>query len=110
MMQPHNSLPHDDHFHVRISCPHEAHSTCIELAKNAPHGKLRVAHKGHPGHSLRTPATHLAGPHPQKPPAASAATPADPFDLPLPNPVDEIESDVDARDGVDEGGAPKITD
>jgi penicillin-insensitive murein DD-endopeptidase len=110
MMQPHNSLPHDDHFHVRISCPHEAHSSCIELAKNAPRGKPRVAHKGQPGHGLKTPAPHPAASHAQKPPAASGATPADPFVLPVPDPVDEIESDLEAHDMVDESGAPKITD
>ena len=69
-----------------------------------------MAHRGHPGHSLRTPATHLAGPHTQKPPAASGATPANPFDLPVPDPTDEIESDIEARNLVDESGAPKITD
>jgi penicillin-insensitive murein DD-endopeptidase len=108
MMQPHHSLPHDDHFHVRISCPHEAHSSCIELATNAPHGRaLRVAHRGHPGHVLKTPATRpAAAPHPGKPPAASGVTPADPFRLPLPDPADEIEPDVDVRDMVDETGAP----
>ncbi len=99
MMQPHHSLPHDDHIHVRISCPRELHSSCIELAKNAPHGgHMRVAHKVH---SLKTPVPHPAPPHVARPPAASAVTPADPFDLPLPDPVDEIESDIEARDGVD---------
>jgi len=75
MMQPHNSLPHDDHIHVRISCPREARSSCIELAKPAPHGHL--AHKGAPGgRVLHTPphahpASHAAS---HKAPAASAVT------------------------------------
>jgi penicillin-insensitive murein DD-endopeptidase len=111
MMQPHHSLPHDDHFHGRISCPHEAHSSCVELATNAPHGRaLRVAHKGHPAHSLKTPVAHPAAPHVARPPPASGATPAEPFRLPLPDPADEIESDVDARDMVDETGAPRIAE
>ena len=46
MMQPTTSLPHDDHMHVRVSCPHGGRSNCIELAKNAPLGALarRGAH------------------------------------------------------------------
>ncbi|APR81128.1 Murein endopeptidase [Minicystis rosea] len=97
MMQPHNSLPHDDHFHVRISCPHEAHSQCIELAKNAPRGHARVAKKTHAGgQPLKTPGHgHGHGHHPQKPPPASAATPMDPFPIPaVPDPgVEEIDPD-----------------
>jgi penicillin-insensitive murein endopeptidase len=104
LMQPHHSLPHDDHFHVRISCPHELHSTCVELARPAPHGHLRVAQKTHAGgHPLKTPGAHPAGAHPLKPPAASAATPQDPFALPaVPDPTpDEVEPDADAKDEVD---------
>jgi len=111
MMQPHNSLPHDDHFHVRISCPHELHSTCIELARALPRGKSRLAHRGHPGshHVLRTP-VHLP-PHPGKAPAASAAVAQDPLVLPIPAPgAEEVESDHDARDLVDDSGAVRITD
>jgi penicillin-insensitive murein DD-endopeptidase len=102
MMQPHNSLPHDDHIHVRISCPHEARSTCIELAKAAPHGKLRVAHKGHAGagHALRTP---VHAPHPGKAPAASAPAPQDPLVLPPPAApgADDVEPDGEEHDVVD---------
>ena len=119
MMQPHHSLPHDDHFHVRISCPRELHSSCVELARSAPHGHARVAQKTHAGgHPLKTPGAHIhpaPGQHPQKPPPASASTPQDPFALPAPDPgpapgADEAESDVDARDDVDESGSAKITD
>jgi penicillin-insensitive murein DD-endopeptidase len=108
MMQPHNSLPHDDHIHVRISCPHELHSSCIELAKNAPHGKARIAHRGHPGgnHVIRTP-VHLPQ-RPSKAPAAAGVTPQGPLVLP-PGP-EEVESDVDLRDLVDDTGAVRITD
>lgn len=99
IMQPHNSLPHDDHIHVRISCPHELHSTCIELAKNAPHGKTRIAHRGHGGgHVLRTPA-HLPAPH--KPPAASAATPQSPLLLPPAEVKDEVDADGQNRDMIE---------
>lgn len=30
MMQPSNALPHDNHFHVRISCPAEMRQQCVE--------------------------------------------------------------------------------
>jgi penicillin-insensitive murein endopeptidase len=30
LMQPHGSLPHDDHFHVRVGCP-DGQKGCIEL-------------------------------------------------------------------------------
>ena len=41
LMQPTGSLPHDDHFHVRIACP-KGDSRCVETPHNAPH-KTRVA-------------------------------------------------------------------
>ncbi|MFT3768312.1 MAG: penicillin-insensitive murein endopeptidase [Minicystis sp.] len=116
MMQPHNSLPHDDHFHVRISCPHEAHSQCIELAKNAPHGHGRVARKAHPGgHPLKTPGHghgHGAPGHqPGKPPPASATTPQDPFALPpaVDPVIEEIDPDGAPKD-TDEGGTAKANE
>lgn len=40
MMQPHGCLPHDDHFHVRISCPAGQHE-CVE--NPAPRRKARPA-------------------------------------------------------------------
>ncbi len=46
MMQPKRSLPHDDHFHVRISCPHSSKGGCIEYAKRrTPAKKSRLAGK-----------------------------------------------------------------
>lgn len=113
MMQPHNSLPHDDHFHVRISCPAEAHSQCIELAKNAPRGRARVARKAHGHPSLKTPHGHghghaAPGHRPARPPGASATAPLDPFALPpvIGPGADEVEADADAKDLGDD----KITD
>jgi penicillin-insensitive murein endopeptidase len=108
MMQPHHSLPHDDHIHVRISCPREMHSSCIELARSATGGHARVAHKGHgAGHTLRTPG-HAHPVHPGRPPAASAAASQDP--LALPPPELEREPDIEMRDLVDEGGPARIND
>jgi penicillin-insensitive murein endopeptidase len=111
MMQPHNSLPHDDHFHVRISCPHEAHSTCIELARNAPHGKARVAHRGpHGAHPIKTPHPHPGAPKAMKPPPAVAVVSQDPFALPAAPGPEEMEGDNETRDEGDDGGATKIID
>jgi penicillin-insensitive murein endopeptidase len=97
LMQPHNSLPHDDHIHVRISCPREAHSSCIELATNTPHGHTRIARKGPPGgHVLKTP-PHLPG-HVGRPPAASVAQPKDPLVLPQPPETMDAEHGFDVID------------
>jgi penicillin-insensitive murein endopeptidase len=41
MMQPHGSLPHDDHFHVRIACPANQ-SECVENPQ--PKKKLQITH------------------------------------------------------------------
>jgi penicillin-insensitive murein endopeptidase len=92
LMQPHDSIPHDDHIHLRISCPHELHSSCVELARAAPHGHARVAHKGHPGgHALKTPGPATPG----KAPAAAGTAPAAPeLVLPDPAPAGDGESDV----------------
>lgn len=50
MAQPRGSLPHDDHFHVRIGCPHNAEQ-CVELPMRHPkHGAASASH--------RAPATH----------------------------------------------------
>ncbi|MDB4936755.1 MAG: hypothetical protein JWP87_3727 [Labilithrix sp.] len=50
LAQPRGSLPHDDHFHVRIACP-SGMEKCIEqpLAKHHGHGGALASH-GHPAH------------------------------------------------------------
>ena len=48
MMQPSGSLPHDDHIHVRISCPQSMAGECIELAKMAPPRVAKVRRRGAP--------------------------------------------------------------
>ncbi|MGK3960445.1 penicillin-insensitive murein endopeptidase [Sorangium sp. So ce118] len=55
MMQPTGSEPHDDHMHVRISCPGAMRGSCIELAKNAPSFRTR-ARMAKMAKALRTPA------------------------------------------------------
>lgn len=77
MAQPRGSLPHDDHFHVRVACPpgstELASNKCVEIP--LPHhgrGKsaLATAHTGKP-HASTPPVAHNA---PAKP--AIPATPA----------------------------------
>ncbi len=48
MVQPHGTLPHDDHFHVRIACP-AGMSGCIEnpVVHIARHGRGRVHGRAH---------------------------------------------------------------
>ena len=70
MMQPRKALAHDDHFHVRISCPRSMRGTCIEDAKDAPRGGLRVAHRRRRGiglRGLRTPVPVRPAPSPAVP-------------------------------------------
>jgi penicillin-insensitive murein endopeptidase len=119
MMQPTTSLPHDDHMHVRISCPATMHGSCIELAKNAPHGK-RLAHKGgglktpgkaHPAAAHATRPATAADPKKAAPPAAAGVAPQEGFTLDPPE--NDAEGDADAtevKDLVDESGSVKITD
>jgi penicillin-insensitive murein endopeptidase len=121
MMQPTASLPHDDHFHVRISCPGTMRGTCIELAKNLPHGKNRVAHHAHS--PLHTPgkiaiahgasAGHTRGGVGVKhPPALAGSATTDPF-ADVGTEADDSEADADSaevKDAVDDTGAIRITD
>jgi penicillin-insensitive murein endopeptidase len=73
MMQPTGGLPHDDHFHVRISCPASMRKTCVEYAKNAP-SKARAGKKGKQRTAMRTPAPKTSKkPKPAKSTQAQAA-------------------------------------
>jgi penicillin-insensitive murein DD-endopeptidase len=69
MMQPTGGLPHDDHFHVRISCPSSMRKTCVEYAKNAP-SKARLSKKAKQRAAMRTPPRS-----PAKDPKTNKATP-----------------------------------
>ncbi|WP_434041969.1 penicillin-insensitive murein endopeptidase [Sorangium cellulosum] len=60
MMQPTGAEPHDDHMHVRISCPSAMRGTCIELAKNAPSFRTRER-RAKAAKALRTPAPRAPG-------------------------------------------------
>src|SRR5262249_29243923 len=73
MAQPRGALPHDDHFHVRISCPPEMTTgadRCIEDPTFLPPSRLThhtAAHIAHPAHG--------SSPHAPAPPAAPPPAP-----------------------------------
>ncbi|WP_437619280.1 penicillin-insensitive murein endopeptidase [Sorangium sp. So ce1151] len=71
MMQPTGAEPHDDHMHVRISCPGATRGNCIELAKNAPSFRTR-ARMAKMARALRTPAARSPAARPRKTTAAPA--------------------------------------
>lgn len=75
MAQPHGSLPHDDHFHVRIACP--AHmSECIEnpLPRSA-HGHKRGATNGQARRPPNTAPPHTKGRGPAHAPPHGKSAP-----------------------------------
>lgn len=89
MAQPHGSLPHDDHFHVRVSCPAQMQG-CVENPAIARRSRSKVR----PGHGRPAPSAHA-------PPATTRATFSAPpgQELPadrvapatLPAPVDDVD-------------------
>ncbi|WP_437807932.1 penicillin-insensitive murein endopeptidase [Sorangium sp. So ce1078] len=82
MMQPTGAEPHDDHMHVRISCPRAMRGSCVELAKNAPSFRTR-ARMAKTAKALRTPPSArgqaarpraaAAAPAPERPREAGAS-------------------------------------
>jgi penicillin-insensitive murein endopeptidase len=126
MMQPTSALPHDDHMHVRISCPASMRGSCVELARNAPHGRGRVAHKGHrvlytPGKAApaRADPAVARGKRPlpsaeprlkPRPPAAAGVELGDAFTLDLPEEDDAEADGAEVKDASDASGALKIAD
>jgi penicillin-insensitive murein endopeptidase len=55
MMQPSNALPHDNHFHVRISCPAEMKKSCVEYPAGVFAKSTKDAKKGKAKPGLVTP-------------------------------------------------------
>jgi penicillin-insensitive murein endopeptidase len=135
MMQPTGAEPHDDHMHVRISCPRAMVGSCIELAKNAPMGRhrartakvLRTPRRGALAKKLSVPAAKRRGDAKAtatesviSPPPASrgvAQQPMSTFELGFlmteldsqPD-VNAESDDADAKDALDDSGTLKITD
>ncbi|WP_441292287.1 penicillin-insensitive murein endopeptidase [Sorangium sp. KYC3313] len=90
MMQPTGAEAHDDHMHVRISCPAAMRGSCVELAKNAP-SRARAPMARKTDRALRTPppsaraeaarpSKAAAAPAPERPrePGAGRRDPAQP--------------------------------
>ncbi len=76
MAQPRGSLPHDDHFHIRVACP-PGMDKCIELP-TAQHHRKRT-HPAATAQAKPAPAAPAAQPKPAPhPPAATPAKPAPP--------------------------------
>lgn len=84
MMQPSNALPHDNHFHVRISCPAEMKKSCVEYPvgvlakKDAKKGKAKpslVTPKSKPG-TTAAQAVAVAGSKSRSKSKPAAAKPA----------------------------------
>ena len=118
MVQPHGSLPHDDHFHVRIGCP-TGMTACIELPTRAKATRAIARHGAAGAHLIasntaapptagRTHATHsvaqaksaapVAPPAPASAPAAEPtvdvdATPAPTHSAVLVTPFDDVDGD-----------------
>jgi penicillin-insensitive murein endopeptidase len=98
MAQPRGSLPHDDHFHVRISCP-SFMEACVEYpTRNLARTKLlRPRLRGVQSAPATT--THVA-----QPPAGGAR----PIAPPPPPPVEKAGSDEERYGSVGSGpAAPK---
>lgn len=95
MVQPHGALPHDDHFHVRISCPANMPG-CVENPTIArkPKPKARGAAK----------ATPHAAPAPTKTPAATKAPPA----VRPPPAHADTSVDDEGRGAEDDSAAPAV--
>jgi penicillin-insensitive murein DD-endopeptidase len=81
MAQPRGSLPHDDHFHVRIGCPPDS-TGCIELPTIArgkrlahgPVGHVRIGPGGVPSSASTSGGARAIPPtNPPPPPAAPVA-------------------------------------
>ncbi len=99
LQQPHGTLPHDDHFHVRIACPPHM-SGCVEnpAPRPMPHSGALSSRRRHAGptHALVTPAPSQS-PAPAPAPAAAAPEPEEPSTEPeappaaMPAPIDDVD-------------------
>jgi len=100
LAQPRGSLPHDDHFHVRIACP-STMEKCIELptAKRGRHGGAQVASNGHAAHpgSRGTPGAVAHGGRPGTP--SHAAPASKPPSRPAPTPPSRERDDEETARG-----------
>ena len=83
MTQPHGSLPHDDHFHVRIACP-SGMDKCVEL----PRKKSTTAIAQHKPTQATKPIAKPSAPPP--PPAPSKPKPPEHHEASIPSLQEEV--------------------
>jgi len=104
LAQPRGSLPHDDHFHVRIACP-SGMDQCVEqpIAKAHSRHGAAVASNGHPAH----PSPH-AGAHAQAAPAPHAAPHAAPPPRTAAKPAPSKKDDDDKSEALIPSLAPSV--
>ncbi len=76
MVQPRGSLPHDDHFHVRIGCP-SGMNACVELPTPRRTQHMLAARRSHPQHPRPEPRAtlHAEPAHAEAAHAEPAVTP-----------------------------------
>jgi len=83
MVQPRGSLPHDDHFHVRIGCP-SGMTGCIELPTRPKASRNALASNARPSHGRAAAAPPTKS---SAPPKALAVHPVAPSAPPEPSPI-----------------------
>jgi penicillin-insensitive murein endopeptidase len=105
LMQPHGSLPHDDHFHVRIGCP-EGQQGCVELptmprGKRLLHGTAthaRIAGASVAPTAVSPAPSHAPAPLNPPPPSALPDTPAAVPPAALwSEPIDDVDGPLEAE-------------
>jgi penicillin-insensitive murein endopeptidase len=114
LAQPRGSLPHDDHFHVRIACPSGQDGKCIEqpLAHHGGHGAaMASASHGHPAHPSHGSAGATASIAPAPAPAASPAhaAPASGHAAPAAPPKPATRSESREESAKSESSIPSLT-
>jgi penicillin-insensitive murein endopeptidase len=96
MQQPHGTLPHDDHFHVRIGCPAHMES-CVENPRYPNRLPMSAGAHGRRGRLL--PTSHEAAPHVSPRPAGQdleispprEVAPKDEPPASMPAPIDDVD-------------------
>jgi penicillin-insensitive murein endopeptidase len=110
MVQPRGSLPHDDHFHVRIGCP-AGMSECVEFPRSArshhashgPHGRSRDTGRARgkrpdPSPSPREPSQSAPAPHEAEPATPDVVDGARSAPAMIGEPMDDVDGPLTLRE------------
>lgn len=103
MAQPRGSLPHDDHFHIRISCPPEPQTLADRCIEN-PVVHVKAVHR--PAGVRVTTQTHVPRPKSAPPPRVPTPAPAPTRAAPEPEPPPAILVASDPTAPVDDVDGP----